>query len=112
VGPALTPWVAQVFVEPTRRPTGTRAALVRAVLERARRSGCARGYLYSWGTLPARLVTGRSLKGDLVGEPWKGTVPALDEIAKFLPAGRAGGPLRAAGTLRITTGALAKDGGT
>lgn len=50
--PGLTPWLAQLFVEPTRRRDGVGAALVRAVLERARKCGYARVYLYTSGTLP------------------------------------------------------------
>ena len=48
----LTPWLAQLFVEPNRRRAGVGAALVRAVLERARQCGYARVYLYTSGTLP------------------------------------------------------------
>jgi GNAT superfamily N-acetyltransferase len=50
--PELTPWLAQLFVAPERRRDGVGAALVRAVLERARQCGHARVYLYTSGTLP------------------------------------------------------------
>jgi GNAT superfamily N-acetyltransferase len=50
--PELTPWLAQLFVEPTRRRDGVGAALVRAVLRRAQQCGYARVYLYTSGTLP------------------------------------------------------------
>jgi len=50
--PELTPWLAQLFVAPTRRRAGVGAALVRAVLERARQCRHPRVYLYSSGTLP------------------------------------------------------------
>jgi predicted N-acetyltransferase YhbS len=49
---ALTPWLAQLFVEPTRRREGVGAALVRAVLRRAQECGHQRIYLYTSGTLP------------------------------------------------------------
>ena len=48
----LTPWLAQLFVGPTRRRDGVGAALVRAVLQRARECGYERVYLYTSGTLP------------------------------------------------------------
>jgi predicted N-acetyltransferase YhbS len=50
--PGLTPWLAQLFVEPTRRRSGLGAALVRAALERAEHCGHRRVYLYTSGTLP------------------------------------------------------------
>ncbi len=50
--PALTPWLAQLFVEPTQRKQGVGAALVRAVLRRAAESGYHRAYLFTSGTLP------------------------------------------------------------
>lgn len=50
--PELTPWLAQLFVEPNRRRHGVGAALVRAALERARQCGYRRVYLYTSGTLP------------------------------------------------------------
>jgi len=50
--PDLTPWLAQLFVAPTRRREGVGAALVRAVLQRAQQCGYARVYLYTSGTLP------------------------------------------------------------
>jgi GNAT superfamily N-acetyltransferase len=51
--PHLTPWLAQVFVEPGHRRHGVGAALVDAVLERSRQCGYRRVYLYTSGTLPA-----------------------------------------------------------
>lgn len=50
--PALTPWLAQLFVEPTRRRHGVGAALIRAVLDRAGACGYDRAYLFTSGTLP------------------------------------------------------------
>jgi predicted N-acetyltransferase YhbS len=50
--PELSPWLAQLFVTPARRRAGVGVALVRAILERARRCGHARVYLYTSGTLP------------------------------------------------------------
>jgi predicted N-acetyltransferase YhbS len=50
--PELTPWLAQLFVKPTRRRAGVGAALVYAVIERARQCGHPRVYLYTSGTLP------------------------------------------------------------
>ncbi|MFI5398608.1 MAG: GNAT family N-acetyltransferase [Candidatus Binatia bacterium] len=50
--PHLTPWLGQLFVEPSRRRHGVGAALVRAVLERARHCGYRRVYLYTGKTLP------------------------------------------------------------
>src|SRR5882724_10663738 len=50
--PKLTPWLAQLFVTPTRRRDGLGAALVRAILQRALQCGYARVYLYTSGTLP------------------------------------------------------------
>jgi predicted N-acetyltransferase YhbS len=52
VRPELTPWLAQLLVEPTRRRAGLGAALVRAALERAEHCGHRRVYLYTSGTLP------------------------------------------------------------
>ena len=48
----LTPWLAQLFVAPARRRDGVGAALVAAVLQRARSCGYPRAYLYTSGTLP------------------------------------------------------------
>jgi predicted N-acetyltransferase YhbS len=50
--PELTPWLAQLFVEPTRRRDGVGAALVHAVLQRARQCHYPCVYLYTSGTLP------------------------------------------------------------
>jgi predicted N-acetyltransferase YhbS len=50
--PQLTPWLAQLFVEPTHRSAGLGAALVRAALEWAGCCGYPRVYLYTSGTLP------------------------------------------------------------
>jgi predicted N-acetyltransferase YhbS len=50
--PELTPWLAQLFVEPTHRRAGLGAALVHAALERAGCCGYPRVYLYTSGTLP------------------------------------------------------------
>jgi predicted N-acetyltransferase YhbS len=50
--PTLTPWLAQLFVEPTRRSRGVGAALVCAIVEQARQCGHPRVYLYTSGTLP------------------------------------------------------------
>lgn len=50
--PELTPWLAQLFVAPARRRAGVGAALVQAVLDRARSCGHSRVYLYTSGTLP------------------------------------------------------------
>ena len=50
--PTLTPWLAQLYVEPSRRRAGVGAALVRAVRQRARDCGYRRLYLYTSGTLP------------------------------------------------------------
>lgn len=50
--PALTPWLAQLFVQPARRRDGVGAALVRAVLQGAQQCGYSRVYLYTSGTLP------------------------------------------------------------
>jgi GNAT superfamily N-acetyltransferase len=50
--PALTLWLAQLFVEPTQRKHGVGAALVRAVLRRAAESGYDRAYLFTSGMLP------------------------------------------------------------
>jgi predicted N-acetyltransferase YhbS len=49
---SLTPWLAQLFVDPARRRDGIGAALVRAILDRARACGHARVYLFTSGTLP------------------------------------------------------------
>ncbi len=49
---SLTPWLAQLFVEPAQRSKGVGAALVGAVLGRARDCGYRRVYLYTSGTLP------------------------------------------------------------
>ena len=48
----LTPWLAQLFVEPSKRRDGIGAALVHAILDRARTCGYDRVYLFTSGTLP------------------------------------------------------------
>ena len=48
----MPPWLAQLFVEPGRRRDGVGAALVHAVLQRARQCSYTRVYLYTSGTLP------------------------------------------------------------
>jgi putative ABC transport system substrate-binding protein len=53
--PALTAWLAQLFVKPTRQRAGVGAALVRAILDRARQCGYPRAYPYTSGTLPESL---------------------------------------------------------
>ncbi len=50
--PQLTPWLAQLFVEPSCRRHGVGAALVYAALERAGQCGYSRVYLYTSGRLP------------------------------------------------------------
>jgi predicted N-acetyltransferase YhbS len=50
--PELTPWLAQLFVTQARRRDGVGAALVRAVLQRARECRSPHVYLYTSGTLP------------------------------------------------------------
>ena len=50
--PERTPWLAQLFVEPTRRRAGVGADLVRAIIQRAKKCGHPRVYLYTSGTLP------------------------------------------------------------
>jgi predicted N-acetyltransferase YhbS len=52
IRPALTPWLAQLFVTPTGRGRGIGAALVRAALKRARDLGFSRLHLYTSGDLP------------------------------------------------------------
>ena len=46
LGNLETPWLAQLFVEPTRRRHGVGATLVRAVLRRAEDCGYRRVYLF------------------------------------------------------------------
>lgn len=50
--PALTPWLAQLFVAPGARRGGVGAALVTAAIAHARRCGFSTLYLYTSGTLP------------------------------------------------------------
>ena len=50
--PALTPWLAQLFVAPGRRGGGIGAALVAAALAHAGRCGFDTLYLFTSGTLP------------------------------------------------------------
>lgn len=52
IHPELTPWLAQLFVEPEHRGSSVGAALVRAITERAAELGFTRLYLYTGGTLP------------------------------------------------------------
>ena len=51
--PALTPWLAQLFVAPGVRRGGVGAALVAAALAHARTCGFDAVYLYTSGTLPS-----------------------------------------------------------
>ncbi len=62
--PALTPWLAQLFVVPECRRGGVGAALVKAAIEHAGRCGFNRLYLYTSGTLPQ--YYGRLVEGDRV----------------------------------------------
>ncbi len=50
--PELSPWLAQLYVEPSHRRHGVGAALVRAVLEKARQCDYRRVYLYTSGAVP------------------------------------------------------------
>jgi N-acetylglutamate synthase-like GNAT family acetyltransferase len=50
--PALTPWLAQLFVAPDARCGGVGAALVTAAIAHAGRCGFSKLYLYTSGTLP------------------------------------------------------------
>ena len=51
--PALSPWMAQLFVVDSARSRGVGNALVRASIDHAARLGIRRTYLYTSGTLPA-----------------------------------------------------------
>ena len=50
--PQLTPWLAQLFVEPQHRGLKIGAALTQAIIERAAELRFARLFLYASGTLP------------------------------------------------------------
>jgi len=52
VRPALTPWLAQLFVVPGARRGGIGAALTTAAIGHARACGFSTLYLYTSGTLP------------------------------------------------------------
>jgi GNAT superfamily N-acetyltransferase len=86
VGEALTPWLAQLFVEPTRRREGVGAALVRAVLHRARECGYRAGpsiYVgHSPGVLRApRMAARRAVPLSRAGTHGDGLRPRGDERA-------------------------------
>lgn len=51
IRPALTPWLAQLFVIPTARRSGIGAALVAAAITHAAQLGYSAVYLYTSGTL-------------------------------------------------------------
>lgn len=51
--PALSPWMAQLFVVDSERGRGVGNALVRASIDCATKLGFRRTYLYTSGTLPA-----------------------------------------------------------
>jgi GNAT superfamily N-acetyltransferase len=53
IRPELTPWLAQLYVDPPGRGKGIGSALVRAAIERSGRLGFNSLYLYTSGTLPA-----------------------------------------------------------
>jgi len=52
IRPALSPWMAQLFVPGTERSQGIGSALVDAAIARAAELGYRRLYLYTSGTLP------------------------------------------------------------
>jgi GNAT superfamily N-acetyltransferase len=96
----LRPWLAQLFVSPTRRRDGVGAGLVRAVLQRAQQCGYGRVYLYTSGTLPEyyrRLgwrVVERLAYLQQVRTVMAYDVESLEAVARSPSPGTRGGPAR------------------
>ena len=63
--PELTPWLAQLFVKPTRRHAGVGAALVRAILDRARHAA-------TYVSTSTRRVHSLNTIAGWDGESWSG----------------------------------------
>ena len=59
IRPALSPWMAQLFVPATERSRGVGNALIDAAVARTAELGYRRLYLYTSGTLPAYYASRR-----------------------------------------------------
>ncbi len=89
IRPGLKPWLAQLYVDPGERGRGVGASLVHAAVERSRKLGFTRLYLYTSGTLPSFYERAGWRKREAVHYKSKDRT-VMEKIVEPPPAGAGG----------------------